>query len=134
MDSYYKDQAGSGLGGYSGARYQKGHGWFGRIVSGGLVPILRRVLPYLGKRALETGVGLANDVMEGENFKSSARKRFKAAGKRLEGDALARVRQMTGGGVRRRKKARKTKISHKKNKRSKAKAPKRKRRRRISFL
>lgn len=104
MENYYREQAGSGLGGYAGIRYQKGHGWFGRMIKGGLVPILRRVLPYLGKRALETGVGVAQDMMEGEQFKAAAKKRFKSVGQRLEEDAITKVKQLTGGGLRRRKK------------------------------
>lgn len=104
MHNYYTEQAGSGLGGYSGIRYQKGHGWFGRIIKGGIVPILKRVLPYLGKRALETGVGVAQDVMDGENFKSSAKKRFKATGQRIEDDVITKARNMSGSGLRRKRK------------------------------
>lgn len=156
MENYYKEQAGSGLGGYSGVRYQKGHGWFGRIISGGIVPILRRVLPYLGKRALETGVGVATDIMDGENFKSSAKKRFKSIGKRVEEDTISKVKQMTGGGYRkkRRKKASrimnfglkmnkrrmsrvksKQKLKTKPKRKSKRKVKKRKKsRKKVSFL
>lgn len=160
MHNYYSEQAGSGLGGYSGVRYQKGHGWFGRIIKGGFVPVLKRILPYLGKRALETGVGVAGDMMEGEDFKSSAKKRFKATGQRIEDDVIRKAKEMSGSGIKRRRKRKKSTKSkmanfmfpvkvnkrrtRKRRKRSKKaskprktirrKSRKRRRKRKISFL
>lgn len=104
MDDYYVNQAGSGLGGFSGVRYQKGDGFFGRLVSGTLLPIVKKVLPYLGKQALSTAKDIAGDVSQGEKFTDSLKKRFKGTAERVGGDAMAKVRQMSGMGKRRRRK------------------------------
>jgi hypothetical protein len=75
---YYKDQAGSGLVGFHGVKYQRGHGFFGRILSKAVFPLLR----FLGAKALSTGAQVATDVLtDDKDWKESMKTRFKAAGK-----------------------------------------------------
>ena len=102
MDEYYRNQAGSGIGGFAGQRYQKGDGFFGRLVSGSILPIIRKVLPFLGKTALSTGVNILSDVSTGEKFTSSAKRRLKESGKKIESRAMAKVKEITGSGKKRR--------------------------------
>lgn len=103
MDEYYVNQAGSGFTPYSGVRYQKGSGFFGRIISGGFFPLLKSVLPYLGKKALNAGANIAEDVIDGKSFKESALKNLKEYGKTIGRDAVVKIRQQ-GQGIRRRRK------------------------------
>lgn len=104
MESYYYNQAGSGIGGFSGLRYQKGNGFFGRLISGTVLPLLKKVLPFLGKTAMETGVNIAKDVSEGKRFKESFKERAKASGKKISDAALLKAEQMmSGSGIRKRK-------------------------------
>ncbi len=101
--TYYINQAGSGIAGYSGVRYQKGHGFFGRLLSGAVMPILK----YLGKKALSTGVNIGTDLLQGDNFKSTMKKRLKSAGLDIVEDALEKVRnsKQSGSGRRKRRKS-----------------------------
>lgn len=64
IHKYYAHQAGNGLVGFRGVRYQKGHGFFGRLLSGAVYPLLR----FLGKNLLETGVNVAGDVLSSDDF------------------------------------------------------------------
>ena len=104
MDEYYKNQAGSGIGGFAGQRYQKGDGFFGRLVSGSILPIIRKVLPYLGKTALTTGVNILSDVSHGEDFKSSAKRRLNETGRVIGERTMAKVKEITGSGRKRKAK------------------------------
>lgn len=103
MDDYYINQAGSGLGGFAGQRYQKGDGFFGRLISGTVMPIIRKVLPYLGKTAINTGIDILGDVSQGEKFKDSVKRRFRETGERVGEKAMSKVREITGSGRKRRR-------------------------------
>lgn len=55
---YYAHQAGTGVATYSGVRYQRGNGFFGRLMKGGILRLLR----YLGERGLETAATVATEA------------------------------------------------------------------------
>jgi hypothetical protein len=59
--TYYVNQVGSGLPGFQGIRYQRGHGFFGRLFSNTILPFVKQLLPGIGKRALPSVAGLAQD-------------------------------------------------------------------------
>lgn len=69
----YTSQKGSGLAYYQGMRYQKGHGFFGRIFKSTLLPILK----YFGKQALDTGADIVKDSLSGQDIKTSVKRRVK---------------------------------------------------------
>ena len=72
-EQYYADQCGSGMNVFQGARGQRGHG-LGSVLSG----LFRSALPMIknfGKQALQTGINVATNVVEGNSFKDSLRKR-----------------------------------------------------------
>lgn len=96
------NQAGSGIGGFQGIRYQRGNGFFGRIVSGTVMPILKKVLPFLGKTALNAGSDLLSDIEREENIKASAKKRFSESKKKIGKAAMDKVKLLTGEGKRKR--------------------------------
>ena len=83
-EQYYLDQAkqkGGNLPAFHGARFQRGCG-LGSIFRGlfrWAVPHLQQGAKMLGKKALQTGVSVAQDVLAGENLKTATKKRAKQA-------------------------------------------------------
>ena len=115
--NYYKQQAGNGLVGFEGVRYQKGHGFFGRLISSFAKPLLG----YLGKKALGVGKDLAGDILQGKNIKESGKRRLKQGLKAVGEDALSygkRKLDQVGTGAKR------TRITKKKPKKPIKRPPK----------
>ena len=83
-EQYYVNQAkqkGGNLPAFHGARSQRGYG-LGGIFRGlfrWAMPHLRQGARVLGKKALQTGVNVAQDVIEGKDVKRAVRKRAKQA-------------------------------------------------------
>ena len=79
-EQYCLDQAkqkGGNLPAFHGARFQRGNG-LGSIFRGlsvGQCPTFKRVLKCLVKKPLRTGVDVAQDVLAGENLKTTTKKR-----------------------------------------------------------
>lgn len=92
LDRYYQQQGSGGLY-FAGPSYQRGHGLgglFGRLFRAAVpifrhsvAPVLKKAGKELAKEALTTGVGVANDMLAGENFKDSARARLNTAANRM---------------------------------------------------
>jgi hypothetical protein len=122
--NYYNNQVGTGLAGFQGLRYQKGHGWFGRLFSNVVLPFMKQVLPAIGKRALPSGIGLAQDILDGENVGRSTLKRLKEAGRNVADESLGIVKsklsQAGSGGKRY------VKFTTRRRRKSKARANKKK--------
>ena len=81
-ESYYKHQAGGGDNFFKGAPMQRGHG-LGNILGGlfrSALPMIKRGARAIGKEALKTGVGVAADVLDGQNVKTATKKRARKAG------------------------------------------------------
>ena len=95
--NYYNNQAGSGLSGFQGVRYQRGHGFFGRMFSG-LGNFVKDLAPGLFKRALPSAIGLAQDVLAGENVGKSAKKRLIEAGKNVADETIDKIKTKIQGG------------------------------------
>lgn len=116
FEDYYVGQIGNGLSYYRGVPLQKGYGiggFFAKLFRSAL-PFLARGAKTIGKEALITGTQVVNDVLAGENFKASAQKRAKAAGKTLARKALQKADEMIGHGrFKRKRKASKRVISKK---------------------
>ena len=99
--TYYVNQAGSGIGGFQGARFQRGQGFFGNVFKSAIMPLLK----YFGKQALSTGVDVARDALEGDNVLNSLKSRGKMAARNIAKDAVNRAERyvQTGKGRRRRR-------------------------------
>ncbi len=95
-----KFQRGHGLPGFIGVRYQRGHGFFGRLF-GGIGSFIKELIPSLGKRALPSAIGLAQDIMSGENVGTAAKMRLKEAGKNIADETLTNIqnRLQKGTGI-----------------------------------
>lgn len=116
FEDYYVRQTGNGLPYYQGTVLQKGYG-----IGGFFAKLFRSALPFLvsgakavGKEALRTGTQVANDVLAGENLKTSFRTRVKESGKALARKAVVKADEMVGrGGHKRKRKTPKHSISSK---------------------
>lgn len=116
IEDYYVRQTGKGLPYYQGTVLQKGYG-----IGGFFAKLFRSAMPFLwsgakavGKEALRTGTQVANDVLTGENFKTSLRARAKESGKLLAKKAIHKADEMIGrGGHKRKRKTPKRFISRK---------------------
>lgn len=81
-DDYYLNQAGGKLPVFQGTKYQRGHGFFGRLFKY-FLPVVKSALPTVGKHALSTGLSIGKDLIEGETFANSTNKRLKETGSNL---------------------------------------------------
>lgn len=100
FEDYYVGQVGDGLPYYEGITLQKGYGiggFFAKLFRSAL-PFLRSGAKAVGKEVLRTGTQIANDVLAGEELKSSVSTRAKTAGKNLARQALKKVDNMIGHG------------------------------------
>jgi hypothetical protein len=102
--SYYCNQAGNGLPVFHGVRYQRGHGFFGRMFQRFGMPLLK----YIGKQALQTGVNIGSDVLEGKTVRDSTRQNLVSTGRTVAKDAVERARKYVQTGEGRKRKRRQT--------------------------
>lgn len=86
--------------------------FFGKLASWAL-PFLKELFPVVGKRVLFSGVGLGQDLFEGQNIKMAAKKRLKEGSSKLLEKAAAKLQT---GGRRRRRKRRKKNLKLQKSK------------------
>ena len=100
FDRYYLNQAGGGDV-FRGTRMQRGHGIGGLfrglfksvkplLKSGAktVAPLLKKGMRFVGKQAVDSGMKLAGDLLEGRNVKTAARERALEARDRLKRKAL----------------------------------------------
>src|SRR5215475_7805746 len=86
---YYSNQAGGGISGFEGARFQNGHGIFASLLRFGL-PVLK----YLGTKAYNAGQQIFSDIFGGENVLQSLKTRGKDLGQDILRDAEAGVQRI----------------------------------------
>ena len=101
LERYYVSQAGSGIAGFREISYQKGRGFFGKLLSGAVHPLLR----FLGKNFLKTGANVANDLFDSDDFslnnvKNIAMKNIKSQAGQVADEVFSK---MKGRGRRRKK-------------------------------
>lgn len=122
FEDYYIQQSGSGLNYYQGATFQKGYGFGGlfRSLFRAAVPLLKSGAKAVGKQLFHSGVGMLNDVTQGENFKVAAKRHLKDAGRQLTDKAVTKMKTMIGSG--RYKKRQRSKKSSSSPRAKKAKA------------
>ena len=83
-EQYYLDQVkqkGGSLPAFHGARFQRGYGLGSmfKTLFRWAVPHLRQGAKVVGKKALQTGANVAQDVLQGENFNTAVTKRGRQA-------------------------------------------------------
>ena len=78
---------------YVGTRYQRGHE-LGSIFGGlfqAAVPLLKKGAKTLDRKALKTGLNIAENVVAGKNLKQAAKSRLKSTGQSLLQKAIIGV-------------------------------------------
>ena len=70
---------------------------------------MKELLPAIGKRALPSGIGLAQDILSGENVLKSAKSRLIEAGKNVADETLDKIKSRVQKGTGYRKRRRKNK-------------------------
>lgn len=98
MEEYYLSQAGHGLPYFEGVKYQRGNGFFGRLLKGGIIPILK----YFGTKLFDGGMNIAKDVAHGESIKGAAKKTIQNTVGDIAGDIFEKVTHQKGRGIKRR--------------------------------
>ena len=96
-EQYYANQCGNGMNVFQEACGQRVHG-LGSVLSG----LFRSALPMIknfGRNALQTGLNVATDVVEGTSFKDSLRKRVSDGIRDFQADQFGQ----SGSGKRRRR-------------------------------
>lgn len=110
--NYYSNQVGHGyahpgISTFKGSVYQRGDG-LGSIFAAlfrSLTPLLRSNLAKsVGRQILSSGVNLGSDVLSGQNFKSSLKRRAQETGINLLNDTAAQLRGQTGEGIKKKRK------------------------------
>lgn len=120
--NYYVNQAGTGIGGFQGVRFQRGQGFFGNVYRNAILPLLK----YFGKKALNTGMEVAGDAIDGENVLESLKTRGKRTVQDIASDAGERAKRFAQTGTgRKRRRRRNRRIKRAKNKTSAIPAKKR---------
>jgi hypothetical protein len=105
-EDYYVNQCGHGLPVFYGSRIQRGHG-IGSIFSGlfrTIFPILKRVAPIIGRKALKTGMQIASDVAGGQSFGDSAKARVMNVIEEGINKIVPSESNQSGSGIRRKRK------------------------------
>lgn len=111
-------QSGHGIQGFHGAAYQRGGGlgnFLGKLFRF-ILPVAKTVGKAVGKQALTTGVEIAGDLAQGENFKKSAKKRLRKGVGQLAAKGKKHIRGHGQLGKRPRKKSIKGGVNVKKRK------------------
>jgi hypothetical protein len=77
-----------------------GYGFFGDVFRSMIPLITQKVAPYLGRKLVETGKDVMEDIQEGRPFKAAVKRRFKKTFEESKQDLL---RKMSGKGYKRRR-------------------------------
>lgn len=98
-EQYYLNQTGSGMPFYRGSSgLQRGHGLGGLL--GGLfrsaIPLLKKGAMTVGREALQSGIDIAHDVMNGQNVKTATKRRVKTAGRNIGRKAITKLQKGKG--------------------------------------
>ena len=96
----YDTQVGSGIPVFQGVRFQRGHGFFGRLFEG-IGNFIKDLAPGLLKRSLPSAINLAQDVIAGENVGQSAKRRLIEASQNVADETLdqLKARLQRGRGI-----------------------------------
>jgi hypothetical protein len=94
-NDYYQKQVGGALENYySGLKFQRGYGPWGRLISRYGFSIAK----YLGKQIFKTGVDIVSDVTKGIEPKTALKSRLKERGTSILRDILEKAEFQSGGG------------------------------------
>lgn len=79
--------------------------WRGRVIKGGIVPILSKILPYLGSKAVDAYQEMAADFRTGKDLKQIGKRQLKRTGASVARDIAERLSKQEGSGIRKRRRS-----------------------------
>ena len=93
---FLNDQEGEGPNFFEGYQYHdpvimKGNGFFGRIIKGGLIPLVKKVGAYLGLKAKDQVIPVLQDLASETNLKTTMKKAGKRVAKSMLMDAADKI-------------------------------------------
>src|SRR5882762_4621808 len=94
---YYINQAGTGISGFVGTRYQRGNGFFGRIFRK-----IKPALKYITKKGIRAAANIGQDILDGENFTESSKKHFENTARLMAQDGINKLHEIAdqkGSGI-----------------------------------
>jgi len=108
---------------FIGRRRQRGHGvgGFFRSILRTATPLLKEGAKYIARKSMRTGVGVVEDILEGQDPRSALRKRMLRMRDDVKRDGIRKIRRMTGRGRISRKKKKKEKKKKNRKRKSKVK-------------
>lgn len=121
FENHYVHQAGHGLNYYQGTALQRGYGFGGvfRSLFRAAAPLFKSGAKALGKQLFQSGLNVVNDVSQGHDLRTAAKRRLKEAGRTLADKAAIKVKSMIGSGRYKKRKASKKRISSRPAKKAK---------------
>lgn len=136
-ENFYTSQAGGRIDPYVSYRYlpnQRGNGFFGRLISGSILPLIQRVLPYLSSKTVEGVEGIVKDVKDGISIKQSAKNQLKRSASSVLQDMASKISPQKGSGLRRKHKTSKKRTRRCKSRKSPARPGRRRTRKKRCVL
>ena len=100
---YLRSQNGGGLRGFHGARIQRGYGlgsFFKSIARVG-IPLVKKGVNAIGRKAIKTSVNVGQDVLEGKSVKQAVASRGRQAVNDLAKQGVDNIKRQIGGGSKR---------------------------------
>ena len=101
---YLRSQNGGGLRGFHGARIQRGYGLgsFFKSIARVAIPLVKKGVNAIGRKAIKTAVNVGQDVLEGKSVKQAVASRGRQAVNDLAKRGVDNIKRQIGGGSKRR--------------------------------
>ncbi len=102
---YLKNQNGGTLSGFRGTRIQRGYGLgsFFKSIARVAIPLVKKGVNAIGKKAIETAVNVGQDVLAGKHVKQAVTSRGRQAVSDLAKQGVNNVKNQIGGGSKRKR-------------------------------
>ena len=100
---YLRNQSGGTLTGFRVARIQQGYGLgnFFKSIARFAIPLVKRGVKAVGKKVLETAMGVGQDMLAGKSAKQAVKIRGRQAVKDLTKQGINNIKYQVGGGRKR---------------------------------
>ena len=104
---YLRNQSGGTLTGFRGARIQRGYGLgnFFKSIARFAIPLVKRGVKAVGKKALETAMGVGQDMLAGKSANQAMIIKGRQAVKDLMKQGINNIKRQAGGGRKRKQKS-----------------------------
>ena len=89
----YLAQTCRGVATYGGYRYMKGKGFFGRLLTSGIMPLVSKILPFLKDAADSAVTSFARDIADGRNLKEAGKRTLKRSAANVLDKVSSKLKQ-----------------------------------------